>query len=116
MSLLICTSKKIMLVSLPQGEDGRFYLLKPLPASSIFIAANLLPFYRQKTDCQVFFFVFFFNKFIYLFIYFWLRWVFVAVRGLSLIVLSSCGEWGLLFVAVHRLLIVVASFVVEHGL
>ena len=35
-------------------------------------------------------------KFIYLFIYFWLRWVFVAVRGL-------------LFVAVHRLLIAVAS-------
>ena len=29
---------------------------------------------------------------------------------------SSCGEWGLLFVAVRGLLIVVASFVVEHGL
>ena len=29
---------------------------------------------------------------------------------------SSCGEWGLLFVAVHGLLIVVASLVVEHGL
>ena len=29
---------------------------------------------------------------------------------------SSCGERGLLFVAVHRLLIVVASLVVEHGL
>ena len=29
---------------------------------------------------------------------------------------SSCGEWGLLFVAVHRLLIVVASLVAEHGL
>ena len=41
---------------------------------------------------------------IYLFIYFWLRWVFVAVRGLS-----SCGERGLLFVVVCRLLIVVAS-------
>lgn len=44
----------MMLVSLPLGEDGRFYLLKPLPASSICIAANLLPFYRQKTDCQVY--------------------------------------------------------------
>ena len=44
------------------------------------------------------------NKFI-LFIYFWLRWVFVAVRGLF----SSRGERGLLFVAV-------ASLVVEHGL
>ena len=29
---------------------------------------------------------------------------------------SSCGEWGLLFVAVHGLLIRVASLVVEHGL
>ena len=29
---------------------------------------------------------------------------------------SSCGEWGLLFVAVRRLLIAVASLVVEHGL
>ena len=29
---------------------------------------------------------------------------------------SSCGEWGLLFVTVHRLFAVVASLVVEHGL
>ena len=29
---------------------------------------------------------------------------------------SSCGEWGLLFVAVHGRLIAVASLVVEHGL
>ena len=29
---------------------------------------------------------------------------------------SSCGERGLLFVAVHELLIAVASLVVEHGL
>ena len=29
---------------------------------------------------------------------------------------SSCGERGLLFIAVHRLLIAVASLVVEHGL
>ena len=29
---------------------------------------------------------------------------------------SSCGERGLLFIAVHGLLIVVASLVVEHGL
>ena len=29
---------------------------------------------------------------------------------------SSFGERGLLFVAVHRLLIVVASLVAEHGL
>ena len=29
---------------------------------------------------------------------------------------SSCGEWGLLFVAVRGLLIAVASLVAEHGL
>ena len=29
---------------------------------------------------------------------------------------SSCGEWGLLFVAVHGLLTVAASLVAEHGL
>ena len=29
---------------------------------------------------------------------------------------SGCGEWGVLFVVVRRLLIVVASLVVEHGL
>ena len=41
----------------------------------------------------------------YLCIYFWLCWVLVAARGLF----SSCGKRGLLFVAVHGLLIVVAS-------
>ena len=40
-----------------------------------------------------------------LFIYFWLRWVFVAARGLSLV----GGEWGLLFVVVCGLLTAVAS-------
>ena len=29
---------------------------------------------------------------------------------------SSCGEWGLLFLAVRGLLIAVTSLVVEHGL
>ena len=43
---------------------------------------------------------------------FWLCWVFVAARGLLL----SCGEQRLLFVAVHRLLIAVASLVAEHRL
>ena len=50
-------------------------------------------------------------KFIYLF-YFWLRWVFLAVRGLF----SGCGEQGLLFVAVCGLLTAVASLVAEYGL
>ena len=43
---------------------------------------------------------------------------FLAVLGLRCCTqtFSSCGEQGLLFVAVHRLLIAVASLVVEHGL
>ena len=45
------------------------------------------------------------------FIYFWLRWVFFAAHG----AFSSCGERGLLFVAMHGLLIAVASLVAEHG-
>ena len=52
------------------------------------------------------------NKFIYLFIHFWLCWVFVAVCGLSLIVVSSAYS----FVVVCRLLIAVVSLVAEHRL
>ena len=60
------------------------------------------------------FFFFNINLFYYfiLFIYcFWLRWVFVAACGFF----SGFGEWGLVFVAVHGLLIAVASLM-EHGL
>ena len=53
----------------------------------------------------------FFNKFIYLFIY-----LFLAALGLCCCMRasSSCGERGLLFVAVCGLLIAVASLAVEH--
>ena len=60
------------------------------------------------------FFFFFLNKFIYLFIYF----IFGCV-GSSLLCagfFSGCSEQGLLFVAVHGLLIAVASLVAEHRL
>ena len=45
-------------------------------------------------------------------------YLFLAVLGLCCCARAfcSCGEWGLLFVAVCGLLIVVASLVVEHGL
>ena len=49
---------------------------------------------------------------IYLFIYFWLRWVFVAARGLSLV----GSERGLLFLTMRGLLIAVACLVAEHEL
>ena len=54
------------------------------------------------------------STFIYLFIYY----LFLALLGLRCCVqaFSSCGELGLLFLAVHGLLTVVASLVAEHGL
>ena len=42
--------------------------------------------------------------------------LFLAVLGLRCCAFSSCGELGLLFVAVRGLLLVVASLVMEHGL
>ena len=51
----------------------------------------------------------FFYKFIYLFLA-------ALVLPCCVWAFSSCGERGLLFVAVRGLLIVVASLVAEHGL
>ena len=44
--------------------------------------------------------------------------LFLAVLGLGCCAraFSSCGKWGLLFVAVRGLLIPVSSLVAEHGL
>ena len=55
-----------------------------------------------------FFLIYLFNLFI----------LFLAALGLCCCArtFSSCGEQGLLFVVVHGLLIVVVSFVAEHGL
>ena len=62
--------------------------------------------------CQTRTVLFSFFKFSY-FIY-----LFLAALGLRCCAwaFSSCGERGLLFVAVRGLLIAVASLVVEHGL
>ena len=48
----------------------------------------------------------------------YLIYLFLAVLGLLCCAqaFSSCGERGLLFVVVRRLLIAVASLVAEHGL
>ena len=45
-------------------------------------------------------------------------YLFLAALGLRCCTwaFSSCDEQGLLFIAVHRLLITVASLVAEHGL
>ena len=62
----------------------------------------------MELDSNFFFITLFF--FIYLFI--------LAALGLRCCTqaFSSCGERGLLFVAVHGLLVAVASLVAEHGL
>ena len=48
----------------------------------------------------------------YIYLFFWAA----LVLHCFIWAFSSCGEWGLLFVAMHRLLTAVASFVVEHVL
>ena len=66
--------------------------------------------YRQLGEIsQIFFFLI--NLFIYLFL-------FLAALGLRCCAqaFSSCGERKLLFVAVRGLLIVMTSLAVEHGL
>ena len=69
---------------------------------------------RPQIAKALFFLTFFFifNKFIYLFVYIW------AALGLRCCAqaFSSCGERGLLLVAMCGLLIAVASLVLEHGL
>ena len=69
---------------------------------------------RERLSCRpltldAFFFTIYFFIFLNLFL---------AALGLRCCTraFSSCGEWGLLFVAVRGLLIAVASLVVEHGL
>ena len=68
-----------------------------------------LPICPWKEKARQEYTIFFKNKFIYLFL---------AVLGLRCCAqaFSSCGERGLLFVAVRGLLIVVASLVAEQGL
>ena len=60
----------------------------------------------------LFIYLFILEIHVLLFIYLWLCWVFVSVWGL----ISSCGEWGPLFIAVHGPLTVAASLIAEHRL
>ena len=69
----------------------------------LIIGEIMCPFQEEYVGTQCSFF--FLLIFIYSFIYLWLRWVFVATRGLSLVGIKQ----GLLFIAV-------ASLVAEHRL
>ena len=80
---------------------------------SIFIYTLLVPQQRETEERERL------SKLLYLFIYFYkFIYLFQAALGLCCCAraLSSCGEQGLLFVAVRGLLTAVASLVVEHGL
>ena len=61
---------------------------------------------------------FFFLTIQFIFFNFFFFLIFLTALGLRCCTraLCSCGEQGLLFVAVHGLLMVVASLVAEHGL
>ena len=80
-----------------------------LTTTYLFIVSIVLPFPECHVVGIVQYAAFFLN---FYFIYF------LAVLGLRCCTqaFSSCGEPGLLFVAVCGLLIAVASLVVEHGL
>ena len=72
---------------------------------------NICTYIIHIIKSYMFFYANNFFKLIYLFL-------FLAALGLCCCMraFSSCGERGLLFVAVCRLLIAVASLVAEHGL
>ena len=55
------------------------------------------------------------SLYIFFFLFFFFFWAVLGLRWCAW-AFSSCCERGLLFVAVRRLLIVVAFLVVEHGL
>ena len=67
----------------------------------------------KRTSCTSFFLISLNINCFHLFIY-----LFLAALGLHCCTqtLTACSEWGLLFVEVHELLVVVASLIVEHRL
>ena len=59
--------------------------------------------------------LFFKIYFLKIYSYIYIVWAALGLRCCAR-AFSSCGERGLLFIAMHRLLITVASLVAEHGL
>ena len=85
-----------------------------IPFNSLKKVLHLVPvtFGSVNIDDLVLNIGFFFFKFIYF------TYLFLAALGLCCCMqaFSSCGEWGLLFIAVRGLLVAVASLVAEHEL
>ena len=64
--------------------------LTMLPKCHVLCSRKAIVFFRLgEVVCFVFFLTLFFLNFIYLFIYLWLCWVFISVRGLSLVAASG---------------------------
>lgn len=61
---------------------------------------------------KFFFLLIWLSQVLYIIVFMYVSW---PCGSLLLRPFPSCGEWALLFVAVHRLLTAVASLVVEHG-
>ena len=101
------TTYTLILDSQPPELWGDTFLLFKLPSLWYFVITAQADYCNTVSQpvtksCQLFFFL---NKFIYLFL---------VVLGLRCCAFSSCGELGLLFIAVRGLLLVVASHIVKH--
>ena len=95
--------------TLPPKALGRIVLSLPASGASWLVAASFKSLPMSPYDLVPCVSPLFSNIFIYLFL---------AALGLCCCMwaFSSCGEWGLLFIAVRGLLIAVASLAAEHGL
>ena len=128
LSLLELCCKLLTLSDVCFGKAGEIFLLCSKKFSTILKCFFKISFFFLKKDFKsfniknifskgtvegisVFFFFFFFKNFYFIYL-------FLAALGPRCCTraLSSCGEQGLLFTAVHGLLIVVTSPAAEHGL
>ena len=95
-------SSFLSLANALKGKAVFSVLLSEFPVSFRFCPL-IIPLKFDRLSMHLFIYLFkvdrmcFFFKYIYLFIYFWLHWVFIAARGLSLVVAS--GGYSLLWCA-----------------
>ena len=82
------------------------------------LVCSALGFSPPLPQGQILLYLLYLLNFLFLITFIYLFYLFLAVLGLRCCAraLSSRGEWGPLFIAVHGPLMVVAPLVVEHGL
>ena len=106
-----CIPGMLLSGTFPERHTGTSDVVPPLSCPRPSWVAQSTSIEEHTTlvaDITVFIYIY---LYIYKFIYFWLRWISVAARGLSLAVASG----GYSFIAVRGLLFAVASLA-EHGL